>query len=277
MVVEDAREAHGGMSGGGAILRAVNLHCGYGCVEVLGGVNLEAREGEVLALIGPNGTGKTTLLHTLGRLLPAQRGEVRLGGRPLRAMRAREVARLLALAPQRAPHSAWPLAVAEAVALGRAPHRGWLLPLAAADRAAVAAAMARMRVASLAGRTLSTLSGGELRRVILARALAQAPRVLLLDEPATYLDLQHQAELLALVRSLARDDGLAVVLTMHDLSLAALCADRVALLATGGLRMAGTPAEVLREEILRPVYGGRLEVFAHPASGNPVVLPLAAR
>ncbi|WP_342751036.1 ABC transporter ATP-binding protein [Termitidicoccus mucosus] len=274
MAAENAREAHGGMSGGGAILRAVNLHCGYGCVEVLGGVNLEAREGEVLALIGPNGTGKTTLLHTLGRLLPAQRGEVRLGGRALRGMRSREVARMLALAPQRAPHSAWPLAVAEAVARA-AP--GWLLPLTAADQAAVDAAMARMRVAALAGRTLSTLSGGELRRVILARALAQAPRVLLLDEPATYLDLQHQAELLALVRSLARDDGLAVVLTMHDLSLAALCADRVALLAPGGLRVTGTPAEVLREEILRPVYGERLEVFAHPASGSPVVLPLAER
>jgi iron complex transport system ATP-binding protein len=189
------------MSGGGAILRAVNLHCGHGCVEVLGSANLEAREGEVLVLIGPNGTGKTTLLHTLGRLLPAQRSEVRLGGRPLRGMRSREVARML----------------------------------------------------------------------------AQAPRVLLLDEPATYLDLQHQAELLALVRSLARDDGLAVVLTMHDLSLAALCADRVALLAPGGLRVTGTPAEVLREEILRPVYGERLEVFAHPARGSPVVPPLAAR
>jgi len=259
------------MSGG--LLTAENLSCGYERCPVISGVTLSIRPGEVLALIGPNGSGKTTLLHTLGRLLAPIEGTVRLDGRSIWERPAREVARALALAPQRAVQTAWPLTVAEAVALGRAPHRGWLLPYTSGDHGSVRAAMERMGVSGLARRTVATLSGGEVRRVLLARALAQTPRIMLLDEPATYLDLHYQAELLGLVRSLAREDGLAVVLTLHDLALVAPCADRVALLADGRLRAVGTPAEVLRPEVLAPVYGPNLEVLTHPRTGDPLVLP----
>ncbi len=255
------------------ILEARNLACGYGKCEVLSGVNLDVQPGKVLALIGPNGAGKTTLLHTLGGLLPALGGDVRCEGVSLRGRHARATARTIALAPQRVTPSAWPLSVTEAVSLGRAPHRGWFMPLTHEDRQVIDASMARMGITSLAGRVLSTLSGGEARRVVLARALAQTPKILLLDEPATYLDIKYQAELISLVRTLAHEDGLAIVLTLHDLALVSLCADSVALVANGGLRMTGTVSEVLREDVLRPVYGENLEVLSHPKSGMPVVLP----
>ncbi|MDR1011524.1 MAG: ABC transporter ATP-binding protein [Opitutaceae bacterium] len=258
------------------LLEARDLTCGYGKCEVLSGVNLDVQPGKVLALIGPNGAGKTTLLHTLGGLLPALAGDVYCEGVPLRGKHARATARAIALAPQRVTPSAWPLSVSEAVSLGRAPHRGWFMPLTREDKQVIDASMARMGIATLAGRMLSTLSGGEARRVVLARALAQTPKILLLDEPATYLDIKYQSELVSLVRALAHEDGLAVVLTLHDLALVTLCADTVALVAGGALRLTGAVGEVLREDVLRPVYGENLEVFAHPKSGLPVVLPRIA-
>ena len=258
------------------LLQTRKLSCGYGSCSVLTDVDLEVRAGEVLVLIGPNGAGKTTLLHTLARLLKPRGGSIEVLGKPLAEHGPRELARVLALAPQRALQSAWPLTVRESVALGRAPHRGWLLPLTRADNEAVDAAMERMGVSDLARRSVATLSGGEVRRVILARALAQAPRILLLDEPATYLDLRYQAELLDAVRSLAHAEGLGVVMTIHDLPLAALCADRMALLEPGRVRAVGSPREVLREDLLHGLYGPNLEVLHHPATGAPLVLPTRA-
>lgn len=256
------------------VLQCVDLTCGYCPCPVLEDVSIEIRMGEVLALIGPNGSGKTTLLHTLSRLLRPQRGSVSIEGRSIWNMGQRETARIIALAPQRATQSSWPLKVWEAVALGRAPHRGWLLPLTSEDKSEIERAMVRMGVDKLARRTISTLSGGEVRRVILARALAQKPRIMLLDEPTTYLDIKYQAELLGIVKELARQDGIAVVLTVHDLVLATLCADRVAVLGQRKLQAIGTPQEVLRADILKPIYGDSLEVLPHPASGLPLVLPI---
>ena len=256
------------------LIQTTELACGYGTKRVVSGVCLDIKAGEVLVLIGPNGSGKTTLLHTLARLLKPLEGTVEVQGKPAKNYSASAFARLIALAPQRATQSSWPLTVREAVSLGRAPHRGWLLPLTRGDKEAVEAAMVHMGIDQLGERLCNTLSGGEVRRVILARALAQAPRVLLLDEPATYLDLHYQAELLGAARKLAHQDGLAVVMTVHDLPLAALCADRIAVLAPGKLCALGRPEEVLREEILKPVYGENLEVFAHPKTGKPLVFPL---
>ncbi|MBE7538117.1 MAG: ABC transporter ATP-binding protein [Opitutaceae bacterium] len=254
-------------------LEAVNLSCGYDGRPVFAGVDFSVRSGEVCALIGPNGSGKTTLLHALDRLVPPLQGEVRLDGVSIWERRPREVAARVALAPQRAATSVWPLTVRETIQLARAPHRGWLASYTSEDVAATHRAMNRFGLTGLGDRSMSTLSGGEVRRVLLARALAQTPSVLLLDEPLTYLDLHYQAEILSLVRTLARDEGLAVVLTLHDLALAALCADRVVLLADGRVRGRGAPGEILTREVLCPVYGENLEVIPHPKTGLPIVLP----
>jgi len=258
-----------------ALLEAVDLSCGYGGETVFANVHFPVRAGEICALIGPNGSGKTTLLHALDRLVRPMHGMVLFEGRSIWDRPPREVARAIALAPQRATQSAWPLTVLDAVMLGRAPQRGWMAPFTREDRRAVGEAMERLGLGALAGRTVSTLSGGEVRRVLLARALAQAPKVILLDEPLTYLDLHYQAEVLALTKALAKE-GQAVVLTVHDLALAALCADRVVLLAAGRVCANGTPLEVLRHDVLAPVYGDRLDVLPHPRTGQPIVLPRAA-
>lgn len=257
------------------ILETIGLACGYGDQTVFKEINLSIRTGEVCALIGPNGAGKSTLLHALDRLIQPQRGKVVLEGKPLESLAPREIARTIALAPQRANAAAWPLTVGDAVSLGRAPHRGWMASYTHEDKQIVRETLRSLDLEPLAERTLSTLSGGEMRRVILARALAQRPRVLLLDEPLTYLDVHYQAELLGRVHRLAHEKGMAVVLTLHDLALVASCADRVALLAEGRLCAWGTAAEVLRHEVLGPIYGQTLEIFPHPQSGLPIVLPKA--
>lgn len=256
-------------------LEAVNLSCGYDGHPVFKGVDFSVRSGEVCALIGPNGSGKTTLLHALDRLVRPMEGEVRLDGVSIWNCGPREVAARVALAPQRAATAIWPLSVRETIQLARAPHRGWLASYTSEDVKVVMQAMERFGLVGLAGRSMATLSGGEVRRVLLARALAQAPAVLLLDEPLTYLDLHYQAEILTLVRKLSREEGIAVVLTLHDLALAALCADRAVLLANGRICGRGPPADILTPEFLRPVYGEDLEVIRHPGNGVPIVLPRA--
>jgi iron complex transport system ATP-binding protein len=239
---------------------------------VLDAVSVQARPGEVLALIGPNGAGKTTLLRAMARLLRPLGGVVSLAGRDIWRMRPRAVAGRVALAPQAA--ELWPLTVEQFVGLGRAPQRGWLLPLGRADRAAVAGALERAGAAELHERLVTELSGGEQRRAILARALAQEPRVLLLDEPTAALDLKYQAATLALTRHLAHNDGLAVVVTLHDLNQAAGVADRIALLAHGRLLAVGSPDEVLTAELIGASYEVPVSVCRHPIDGTPLITPL---
>lgn len=256
-------------------LEAQNLTCTYGHRVVLDALALALQPGEVLALIGPNGSGKTTLLKALSRLLPPKTGTVLLSGRDVWTLSAGTVARHLALAPQQDDLS-WPVTVEQAVALGRAPHRGWLLPYAGRDYQAIERALQQTALQVLRQRLMTELSGGERRRVILARALAQEPQVLLLDEPTAHLDLKHQAEVLELVQRLAYQDGLTVVIALHDLNQAALCAQRMALLANGSLIALGSPEDVLTAERLAEVYGVAVVVTPHPIYGTPMVAPLLA-
>jgi iron complex transport system ATP-binding protein len=251
------------------ILEARGLGCAYGRRDVFSAVDLAAQPGEVLALLGPNGAGKTTLLRALAGLLRPRVGEVRLDGAPLAAITPRGIARRLAFAPQISQASSL-LTVEQMVELGRAPHRGWLLPWSPADRAVVGQTLERLSLDGMRGRTLGELSGGEQRRVVIARALAQQPAVLLLDEPTAHLDLKYQLEILGLVRELARD-GLAVVLTLHDLNQAAHCADRAALLAAGRLQAAGDPAAVLSPAVIQAAYGVPVLSIAHPLGGPPLL------
>ena len=254
-------------------LAAQELTCAYNRHIVLQSLTLALHSGEVLALIGPNGAGKTTLLRALARLLQPQSGTVLLAGHNAWRLSPKSVARRLALASQQEVMS-WPGTVEEAVALGRAPHRGWLLPYTVHDREVIEQVLLQTGLVALRHRLLTALSGGEQRRVILARALAQEPQVLLLDEPTAHLDLKYQAEVLTLVQHLAQQDGLSVVVALHDLNQAALCAQRIALLADGRLLAIGSPEAVLTPELLAHAYGIEVVVTPHPIYGTPMVAPL---
>lgn len=248
------------------------LACGYGRDDVLSGLTLAIEAGTVLALLGPNGSGKTTLLRTLARLLRPRAGEVYLDGEPLWQRGRTWAHRRVAIAAQDDPGGST-LAVEEVVRLGRAAHRGWWRPMTADDRAVIDSALGRTDLVSLRDRPIAELSAGEWQRVLLARALAQEPLALLLDEPTAHLDLNYQIEILELVEGLARDGGLAVVLSLHDVNQAAIWADRIALLAEGRLLAVGSPGDVLTPELLGRAYRCPIAVERHPVSGVPMVLP----
>ncbi len=254
-------------------LEAQNLTCGYGQRHVLESLTLAAHAGEVLVLLGPNGAGKTTLLRALGRVLRPTHGCVLLADRDLWSYRPDQAAQRVALMPQNERRD-WPLTVAEAVALGRAPHRGWMLPYTPADREIIDAAISDAGLQDLKERPITELSGGEWRRTIFARALAQQANVLLLDEPTAGLDLKYQHEVLRLTRELATGRGLTVVLTLHDLNHAVLYGDRLAVIAEHKLAALGRAAEVITPELIHRVFGVRSAVLAHPVYGTPMVVPL---
>ncbi|MFH9731021.1 heme ABC transporter ATP-binding protein [Streptomyces sp. NPDC017260] len=254
---------------GDVLAEADGLRVRLGGRPVLDGVGVTARAGEVLALVGPNGAGKSTLLGVLAADVPATEGAVRVHGRPVAEWSAPELALRRAVLPQSASLS-FPFPVEEVVRMGRAPWAG--TGLEDEDDAAVVEAMARTEVAGFAGRPFSALSGGERARVALARVLAQRTPLLLLDEPTAALDLRHQELVLRLCRERARA-GDAVVVVLHDLSLAAAYADRVAILRAGRVAADGPPAEVLSEGLLSEVYDQSVEVLPHPRTGAVLVVP----
>ncbi len=255
-----------------SLLEARDLVARYGRGRAaLDGVTCAARGGELLAVVGPNGSGKSTLVRVISGLLRPERGEVTVDGRPLARWTRADLAGVLAVVPQ-GEAVAFPLRVDETVMLGRYARLGpWAAP-GARDRAAVAEALARCDVAGLADRTVETLSGGEWQRVRLARALAQEPRVLLLDEPTTSLDVRHEMELFELVRRLV-DGGLAGMVITHHINLAARYADRILLLSAGRVAGEGSPGAVLREDTLRAVFDWPVAVTTW-CDGSPQVVPL---
>lgn len=239
--------------------------------EVLRDVDLRLGPG-LTALIGPNGSGKSTLLRIAAGVLKPWRGAVRLDGRPLARMPARERARRIAYLPQQVllPDG---MDVMQVVMLGRLPHLGWLGPETARDREAAWKAMEATGVAALARRPVETLSGGERQRVALARALATGARYLLLDEPTSHLDLHHQSALVGTLRRLVSDEGMAVLMVVHDPNLAAL-ADRVVMLAGGRVVADGPPDGALEPAVLRAAYGPGFDVLQAP-DGRRAVVPSA--
>jgi iron complex transport system ATP-binding protein len=215
-----------------------------------------------LAVIGPNGSGKSTLLRSILGFQPHD-GMVRIDGVPTSGMPRRARARQLAYAPQR-PVLPEAVTIRDYVSLGRTPHRALLAPPRAVDRRVVEDVMERLGLLPFADRLLRTLSGGEQQRAVLARALAQQPRVLLLDEPTAALDLGHAQQVLELVDRLRREDGLTVVSTLHDLTLAGQYADTLLMLAGGAVVATGSPADVLTPERLARHYGATAEVTSGP-------------
>ncbi len=246
------------------------LHVAVEGNEILRGVDLTVEAGEWVAVIGPNGAGKSTLLRAIGGLLPAG-GAVSLLGTPIDRLRRRARARTVATVAQ-SPVVPPGMSVFDYVLLGRTPFVSLLGRESAADLTAVTALLDRLDLAGFADRELDTLSGGERQRVFLARALAQEPSLVLLDEPTSALDIGHQQEVLELVDTLRRDQGLTVLATMHDLSIAGGYADRLVLLADGLVVAAGTPREVLTEEILSRFYRAKVRVV--DGVDGPLVVPV---
>jgi iron complex transport system ATP-binding protein len=236
----------------------------------LAGVSFVIEAGEVFGVIGPNSAGKTTLLRLLTRVVAPARGEVRLDGRPIARLAHAELARQIAVVPQDAPRP-FPFSVEQLVLMGRYPHGPGRFFESDEDRALARAAMAATGVLDLATLPLEQLSGGERQRAMLARALAQQPRLLVLDEPTSHLDLRYQAETAALLQRVNAERGMTVLLVSHDLNLAAEVCDRLLLLGGGRMARVGPPGEVLRREVLEPVFGCAVVVDVNPASGRPVV------
>ena len=238
---------------------------------VLTGVTCAAAAGGWLSLIGPNGAGKSTMIRAAAGLVPYQ-GTILLDGTDVRSLRVRDRARLMAYVPQE-PVLPPDMTVEEYVLLGRTPHLGYLGSPGRRDRARTAAALERLDVARFAARRLARMSGGERQRVVLARALAAEPRVLLLDEPTSMLDVGHQQQVLELVDDLRRDGGLTVLSTLHDLTAAGQYADELVLLHEGRVAAAGPAATVLTASLIEAVYAARVTV-SHGPDGRPAVVPL---
>ena len=239
--------------------------------EALRGVSLGVAGGELVALLGPNGSGKTTLVRLALGLYSPQAGDAAILGRAAQTWSRRDLARVVAVVSQR-EDNLFPQRVRETVRLGRYPHLGPWAPEHDRDRLAVQRALERCDVADLADRWLWTLSGGEYQRVRIARALAQEPRLLVLDEPTASLDLRHEMELFQLVRRLVDAEGLGALLVTHDVNLASRFADRVVLLSDGALVAAGPPSDVLRQEIAEQVFGWPLAISSF--DDRPQLTPL---
>lgn len=251
---------HGLVSVRGATMR-------WGARAALKGVDLEVGAGEFVGLVGPNGAGKTTLLRVMAKLLEPTAGTVSLDGRPLDGLSRRALAREVAVVPQTVPASfAFP--VGEVVLMGRHPYLGRLQGESPEDHAIAREAMAVTNTSDLAERPMTELSGGERQRVTLARALAQRPRLLLLDEPTANLDLRHQIQILGCVRQRVREQGLAAVAALHDLELASRYCERLIVMEDGAIVADGRPEAVLTPARLRDVFGVRAHVTLNALAGG---------
>ncbi len=262
------------MSAAKPVLTARGVEAGYHGRKVLQQVSLEVARGELLAIVGPNGAGKSTLLKVLSGALRTWAGAVELEGRALKNMDRRDVARRLATLGQESG-SAFAFTVMEMVLMGRAPHLGAMRLEGRRDVDIAQQALRSFDLLPLAARPINEISGGERRRVLLARVLAQEPQVALLDEPTAFLDLKHAAEIFARLEDLRAERGMAVVATLHDLNAAALYADRILLLKDGAAVACGRPQDVLTRDNLQTVYETEVYVGRNPVTGAVAILPAA--
>ncbi|MCJ7537524.1 MAG: ABC transporter ATP-binding protein [Anaerolineales bacterium] len=253
------------------MLRIRSISVSYGEIEILHELSLDVNTGEVVSLIGPNGAGKTTMMRAISGVIPIQSGSVHVDDEDLSVTPIAERARLLAVVPQ-ARKLPPEYTVQHAVLMGRTPYLGWLGNPSPGDIEKVQWAIDRTRLSELANRRVDELSGGEQQLVLVARALAQDAPVMLLDEPTAHLDLRHQATILDLVHSLARERGLAVLMSLHDLNLVSIFSDRIALLDDGNILAVGKPKEVINQQYLSKVYQVPLDIIPHPHRDIPIVL-----
>lgn len=252
------------------VVRGLNLH--YGRHHILRDISLEVDAGEFVVIIGPNGTGKTSLLKALVGLVKTI-GAIEILGKPLSSFSRRELAKSVAVVPQQLPIE-FPFTVAETVLMGRSPHLGLLAVEGEEDYRLARQAMEFTEVNDLADRRLDELSGGERQRVIIARAICQQPKLILLDEPTASLDPAHQVRVMDLMERLRREQNVTIVMVSHDLNLAAMYGDRLLLMDNGSIIRSGSPAEVMTAEQLAGSYGCRMVVEKSKTHGTVRAFPV---
>ena len=253
-----------------ASLLADGLVCDYGNEPVLKGIDLTLWPGGFVGVIGPNGCGKSTLIRALSGVLPLRSGRVMLNGRPIREMSRREVAREIAVIPQDTTMM-FAFTVMEVVLMGRTPHIGRFEAVRPRDLEVATWALERTDTLRLRDRPITALSGGERQRVLLARTLAQESKILLLDEPTTHLDLNHQVEIFDLLTELNSGHGMSLLCASHDLNMSAEYCARLVLMQEGRVVAAGEPEEIVTTENISAVYGIEVIVKGSPATGSPQV------
>lgn len=258
----------------GFAIRVSDFSCRIGGREVLAGVSLAVRDGEFACLVGPNGAGKSTLLRCLHRIREGAGGRIEIAGRELASYTQKELARSQSYVPQ-ADGRYLPFTVEEFVRMGRYPHVSAFSGAGVADRQAVQEALRVTGAAEFAARYMGTLSGGERQKVFIAAALAQGARILLLDEPTTFLDPKHQAEVLQVLRTVNRAQGVTVLAVTHDLNAAALVGEHIVALKAGRVVYDGLPAGFMRNEVLRTIYDKDFLLVSHPQNARLMVLPEA--
>ncbi len=254
-------------------LKLDRLSVGYGDFPVLDGLDLSLPRGRITAIVGANACGKSTLLRAMSRLLKPRSGRVLLDGVEIHAMAPRKLARRIGLLPQ-SPVAPEGITVFDLVSRGRHPHQGMFGRWRREDDAAVAEALRLTGTGPLAERLVEDLSGGQRQRVWIAMALAQQTDILLLDEPTTFLDINHQIEVLDLLTDLNRERGTTIVMVLHDLNLAARYADLLVAMAHGRIHAAGLPRTVLVERMLVEVFGLDARIVADPVTAKPMMVPV---
>ena len=242
----------------------------YDGTQVLKDVDMEVKLGEMLSIVGPNGSGKSTLLKCINRILKTQQNTVLIDGEDTSKLNLKELSRIMGYVPQSSTNT-FPFTVFDIVLMGRKPYIHW--SLSERDTEIVAEMMDYIGIGELAMRHYNEISGGEQQKVIIARALAQQPQFLLLDEPTSSLDIKHQLEILCILKSLAKTKHCSVIVAMHDLNLASRFSDRMLMLKQGSIFTVGTPDAVLTEENIKSVYGIKTQV-TNSVLGSPQVTPL---
>ena len=253
-------------------MRAEGLTLSYGDTTIVDSLDLRIPDSKITVIVGANASGKSTLLRGLARLMKPSAGHVLLDGTAIDEQRSIDVAKLVALLPQ-TPVAPDGITVADLVGRGRYPHQGWFRRWSESDDDAVSAALHATGTADLVTRQLTTLSGGQRQRVWVAMALAQQTDLLLLDEPTTFLDINHQVELLDLLTDLNRESGKTIVIVLHDLNLACRYADHIIAMKDGAILAEGAPSDVITAPVVTEVFGLACEVVPDPVSGTPMIVP----
>lgn len=253
-------------------LRAEGLTLGYDAEPIVRDLDVTILDGKVTAIVGANACGKSTLLRGLARLLRPRQGSVLLDEKAMAGLSTLEVAKVLGLLPQ-SPLAPDGITVADLVSRGRYPHQGWFRTWNDRDHDAVARALDATGTADLVDRPLRQLSGGQRQRVWIAMALAQDTDLLLLDEPTTYLDINHQVELLRLLRTLNAQAGKTIVAVLHDINLAGRYCDHIIAMADGAIVAEGAPSEVITAELVAKVFGLACVIVPDPVAGTPIIVP----